>query len=273
MYDPLTVAFEIKSPFRGERSKLWPKGYRKTLVTIWHKDPERPGRGHRTDDSCGWFSPPTTKDERERIRVLGERQWSELFSKRHQLAKGDPERYAYICYEPSAYDAVYWAWRAIKREDTKDVWQYGKSGVGYLSPGEMETIYSLAACPVDNVRVTVAGIKNAEDCADFFSIVYRAYRRFHRPWWCHPRWHFWHWRIQIHALQKLTRRLFVRCASCGKPFDWNETPIGEWNGDRCWHERCAHGGDRAAAAVMPDGAAGVFRPAVIDGPSEADSVH
>src|SRR5262249_10179348 len=151
-------------------------------------------------------------------------QWRKLFCKRAVLAEGDPEKYAYICYEPSAYDAVYWAWRAIKREDTKHVWQYG-GGHNYLSAGEVASIYDLSACPVDNVRVTVGGIKSPDDCADFFHIVHRAYLRFNRPWWRHPRWHFWHWRIQIHALQKLTRRLFTRCEKCGEPFGWNESPI------------------------------------------------
>ena len=51
MYDPLTVAFEIRSPFREKPSRLWPKGYRPPFITIWHKDPERDG----TDDSCDWF--------------------------------------------------------------------------------------------------------------------------------------------------------------------------------------------------------------------------
>lgn len=51
MHDPLTVAFEIRSPFRDKPSQLCPKGYRPSLVTIWHCDPERDG----SDDSCGWF--------------------------------------------------------------------------------------------------------------------------------------------------------------------------------------------------------------------------
>lgn len=41
-----------------------------------------------------------------------------------------------------------------------------------------------------------------------------------RPWWRHPRWHVWHWRLQCHPLQKMQRRLFTRCAGCGKRFTW-----------------------------------------------------
>jgi hypothetical protein len=58
MHDPLTVAFEICSPFvrreSGIRSQnIW--------VTIWHRDPEKDG----TDDSCGWSHPKLTKEEME----------------------------------------------------------------------------------------------------------------------------------------------------------------------------------------------------------------
>jgi hypothetical protein len=45
MHDPMTVAHEIKSPVKDKN------GYRRTLLTVWHKDPCKDG----TDDSCGWF--------------------------------------------------------------------------------------------------------------------------------------------------------------------------------------------------------------------------
>ena len=50
MHDPMTVAFEIRSPIK-RKNKFFPEGYRQSLVTIWHVDPEKDG----TDDSCGWF--------------------------------------------------------------------------------------------------------------------------------------------------------------------------------------------------------------------------
>lgn len=62
--------------------------------------------------------------------------------------------------------------------------------------------------------------------------VANAYLRLHRPWWSHPRWHVWHWRIQIPLLQDLKRFLFSRCAGCGKRFAWGYAPISnQWNGD------------------------------------------
>ena len=52
-----------------------------------------------------------------------------------------------------------------------------------------------------------------------------------RPWWKHPRWHFWHWKIQIHAVQNFKRWLFSRCAGCGKGFKWGYAPTStSWHG-------------------------------------------
>ena len=48
MHDPLTQAFDIRLPWPG-------RAYGIPLVTIWHVDPEKPCRGQRSDDSCGWF--------------------------------------------------------------------------------------------------------------------------------------------------------------------------------------------------------------------------
>jgi hypothetical protein len=252
MHDPSTVAFEIRSPFRQAPSQLWPKGYRPALITIWHEDPLNfeGKRGCRDDDSCGWFRPPYTEEQGARIRKLGRSQYSTLFGKQHATREG--KDYAYVCYEPSTYDAIYWAWRAINHQEKRQgVWQYGTG----LSARELQEIYELDSNPVDNLRMTVAGVKDEETCSDFFMTVFRCWQRFNRPWYKHPRWHFWHWRFQVHPLQKLTRRLFTRCEACGKPFGWNESPVGTWSGDTVWHSGCFP----TPAAKVPDAAASVFR--------------
>lgn len=63
---------------------------------------------------------------------------------------------------------------------------------------------------------------------------WRARRTPYIPWQCH----FWHWRLQIHCLQKLWRWLFKRCAVCGKRLGYNESAIGSWSGDAIWHQKC-----------------------------------
>lgn len=227
MHDPMTVAFDIKSPIRGRRSKFWPKGYRNTLVTIWHVDPQdRRGMvARRMDDTCGWFVPPYTPEARDRILTLGRVEYRTIFGKQHAIAeKAD---YASVCYVPSSYDAIYWTWRAIKHAEAKaDGWKYGKS----LNLKELDCIYDLDANPIDNLRLSVARVNDAETCAEFFLMVYNCFLRFNRPWYKHPRWHLWHWRIQIHPWQTLRRWLLSRCAVCGKRFTWGYSPMsGSWD--------------------------------------------
>src|SRR5690606_31494849 len=150
-------------------------------------------------------------------------QYDTIFSKRWAIQEN--KDYANVCYEPSTYDAVYWAWRTIKREMSRrpPVWMYGRAG-NYLTRGELDYIYSLASNPVDNLRTTVAGINSAEECGVFFLLVYRAFRRYNRQWWKHPRFHIHHWRLQIHHWQQLRRWLLTRCAHCGKRFAYGESP-------------------------------------------------
>ena len=60
MFDPLTVAFEIKYPWKG-KGRL----YRDAIITVWHKDPCSDG----SDDSCDWWGHKKTTPQ---IRALGE---------------------------------------------------------------------------------------------------------------------------------------------------------------------------------------------------------
>jgi hypothetical protein len=225
MHDPCTVAHEIRYPWRkyGRRGKSeWETNYRAPFITVWHVDPENSkGKiGCKSDDTCGWHTPPWTQDDDDRIRKLGRIEYSTIFSKQHAIA--EKKDYAYVCYEPSSYDAIYWTWRAIKHHERDGTgWKYGKS----LSAAELNYIFSLDSNPVDNLRLSVAGVKDAETCASFFITVYRCYLRFNRVWYKHPRWHFWHWRIQVHPWQQFRRWAFTRCEHCGKGFKYGEAPV------------------------------------------------
>jgi hypothetical protein len=246
MHDPSTVAFEIKSPFRDRPSKMWPKGYRNMLVTIWHEDPLKfEGKwGCRSDDSCGWFNPPMTVADNETIKKLAKEQYGQIFEKQVRTAEG--ASYAHICNEPDCVEAVYWAWRAIKHKfKPRGLWQWGCR----LSAGEVVAIYDLATCPNDNLKHTFRSVRDADSFYTFFHLVYRAYTRHHRPWYRHPRWHFWHWRFQIHAWQKFRRWAFSRCAGCGKGFSYGYSPTSfSWDSKRpgwfrseegIYHSECA----------------------------------
>jgi hypothetical protein len=230
MYDPSTVAFDIKSPFRQAPSKMWPKGYRNTLVTIWHEDPLnfKDKCGCRDDDSCGWFAPPFSQADKARVTKLAERQYSQIFER--QVREKEGASYARICNVPDCHSAIYWSCRAIKQEfRPRGPWQYGCA----LTRAEQDRIYELATCPVDNLKHCFNDVRDEESFRSFFFLVYRAYRRHNRPWYRHPRWHVHHWRLQIHPWQTFRRWAFSRCAGCGKRFAWGYSPISHsWDSKR-----------------------------------------
>lgn len=245
MHDPSTVAFTIPRPWPqkstlGTKRRYWP-----ALITVWHEDPMDWGgkeRG-RSDDSCGWHTPHLKEGERETWNKRAEYQWRELFAKTRATADG--ESYARVCYDaPDCFTAVYWLWRHFKHEYRKgswlyrQPWQYGNRP----SASEMEAIMNLATNPVDNLQFCFvhdaphppgSRDREHEDFLSFYNSVHRAYRRHHRPWWKHPKWHFWHWRFQIHPWQTFRRWAFSRCAGCGKRFTWGYCPTGfSWDPPR-----------------------------------------
>jgi hypothetical protein len=104
----------------------------------------------------------------------------------------------------------------------------------------------------------VAGVQSEEDCAEFFSCVYGAYRRYHRPWYRHPRWHIHHWELQIHPWRTLRRWLFTRCCRCGQRFPWGAyVCTGSWDRQKpgwfqgekgVYHTNCSNPYDTGVAA-------------------------
>jgi hypothetical protein len=68
--------------------------------------------------------------------------------------------------------------------------------------------------------------------------IYTYILREDRPWYKHPRWHFRHWQIRIHPLQKYWRWLTKPCCVCGKRIRTKETPMTNWDGNRFWHQSC-----------------------------------
>lgn len=249
MHDPCTVAFEIRRPWRSRPSQWWPKGYRPPLITIWHVDPEKHSEDTancRSDDTCGWHTPPIPKKDFDKARKLGEENFEFSFGKHG--------------YRMTTFEATLNTWLMIARR---------MHGRGRITHRELLYIHSLASNPTDNLRWQIErhpingagpydGIDNAEKSGDFFCLILKCYRRFHRPRWKHPRYHFWHWRFQIHPLQKLRRRMFDRCSECSKPFGWNESPIGTWGGDKLWHDACypqpSQRPPMTCEPVSPDGA-------------------
>jgi hypothetical protein len=77
----------------------------------------------------------------------------------------------------------------------------------------------------------------------------------------HVNWrlHFWHWRIQVHAVQNFKRWAWSRCKVCQGRFPWGYAPVScEWYGDgpkwfvgekHIMHRHCSESG--VAKAEIP----------------------
>jgi hypothetical protein len=73
--------------------------------------------------------------------------------------------------------------------------------------------------PHDNIRHYLKG-KSEYDMKHLVYIIAAYTRRgfIKRPWWQVSKWHFWHWRLQVHPLQQFKRHVIARCATCGGRF-------------------------------------------------------
>lgn len=233
MHDPKTVAFEI---YLGSKRKKNGQ-YKSPFITIWHNDPEKRTMGTRSDDSCGWFSPPYSKEDKVKIDKLIKDQYGSLFAKK--VAYEEQKSYAFICYNQDCFGAIYWMWRAMKNLFNKKVaWQYG---VG-LSNKEFQHIYQLAHNPVDNFQWHLKGImepgeKGFKAFEEFCFLLYRSFRGYYRPWYKHPRWHIKHWSIQFHPIQNIKRRYWDKCCKCGKR-GFKSAAMSDWGGTKHWHQEC-----------------------------------
>lgn len=261
MHDPLTVAHEIRYPWRKYKNPRndFEKTYRESIITIWHKDPERNG----SDDSCGWFTPPLSKEIREICKNLA---WSEardpLFMALDAKNNSDPiqcERLIFGAFmivsqslvnrgairrRVSVRDAQRWAAEAAY--NTIDNF----SGTLCFKSGYHSNWYK------DGIPNSVEDDRffRERQATSFFLSIAGWILRERRWWFQKPRWHVWHWKFQIHAIQAFKRWAFSRCAGCRKRFEWGYSPVTTaWSGggprwfkseDHTYHsECCPTGGD------------------------------
>lgn len=250
MYDPHTVAFEVKSPFRGRPSNIWPKGYRETWFTIWHHDPERTGTGNRTDDSCGWFDRTPGQYADAVTYLLGDQ--STVFEIERALRTMAPvTHHGKYTYPRLPLSEALALCLMIASELELRRWWNGQRGNGGAHASAWRRVFTrerivmpvavrLALNPLDNLSTP----ENPEQAV---RLIAAALNRHFRPWYRHPRWHVHHWHIQWHWLQKFNRWAFARCAKCGGRFAWGESVCGSWGGKAIWHGSCD--GSRAASSA------------------------
>lgn len=243
MHDPLTVAFEIKYPWRAGRIGIKTNHpYRKSFITIWHKDPEKDG----TDDSCGWFmrSRHGSVSVLNKIKKSFEQNWDRVFT-------SDESGKTYFCgyFNPVSGDPVMSVYAIVLNliflaaREVLGGSDYGRVRARRFCTKHLVEILLFAENPVDSLHDSIilkfGKSENREKrISSMASCIYAWILREQRPWWKHPKWHVWHWRIQVHPLQKLWRFLFRRCCKCGKRLGWNESPISSWSGNSIWHQGC-----------------------------------
>lgn len=240
MHDPLSVAFEIRSPFRGKPSPMWPKGYRRSLITIWHNDPETDG----TDDSCGWFL--RDRHVPKELRQLVQREFIYNFKNNYWFNSDGIAIFSTQGIVLEMFTAASWQVFMYQNGGKPD----RKSHRRFLNKYLYEILH-FAENPVDSLHRAITSEmyyrtvehdrsmveSRDERIANFAGIVLCDVMRKIQPWYKHPRWHVQHWEIQFHPWQQLKRRYWDKCCVCGKR-GFKSSAIGDWHGTKIWHQEC-----------------------------------
>lgn len=262
MHDPMTVAFTIRYPWRkyGRRAKTaFDREYREPFITIWHVDPETDG----SDDSCGWFMRAKHGDKTTLDRIIKrfESDWDRVF-----ISEETSRQYLCGLFAPSGKPHLsplgitlnLFFLAAIEHLGSRD------RAMRWLSRN-MAEIALFAENTTDSLFDKITQKfgddgRREERVRGFAVIVYGWLLRESRPWYRHPRWHLWHWQLQVHPWQNLRRFMLTRCEGCGRMFAYGEAPTASsWDRDEpkflrgergLYHSRCMNGrGGRDGAQV------------------------
>lgn len=221
MHDPSTLAFQIKRPWpQGSKIGRW--RYWPSLVDIWHIDPEHDG----SDDSCGWSYVKVPK------AIVRELEFDAGCEARSPWLLRDAAK------QPlSVVDA--------ERKLTHAILLVARRCKIRCSHARAERLaVSLIHNPVDNLRSSLCFLPGwhsnfdedrESDRKDSALSLYVSLARIlltdARPWWKHPRWHFWHWKINVQPVQAFKRWAWSRCCKCGGRFTWGYAPVtNSWHG-------------------------------------------
>lgn len=237
MHDPMTQAFVIPFPWytTGMLGKTkW--RYWHPFITIWHVDPERGG----SDDSCGWFTPPFCETTREIVKQLaGDEARHPWFAALDAKQNDDP-----VLCERLVHGAIMLMSRCLRNRGV--IWRE----VSQRDATRWASIMTHNS--IDNFRSALCfksgyhsnwykdGIPNTpeqdewhreENARGFFGAIAGLILRDRRWWFQKPKYHVWHWQLQIHPLQAFKRWAFSRCSKCGKRFAWGASVgTNSWSG-------------------------------------------
>lgn len=242
MHDPNTVAFEIKRPWPMRSGLAGQKWWWPSIITIWHRDPERRG----SDDSCGWFTPPFSKVQREIVKWLAHDEartpWFMSLSAKTNQNPVECESYvrgAFLLVSRCLENRCGWRpWRWRKRSVSLDEATRWAAEMVHNSTDNFRSSLCFLSGWHGNLyrdpelNTVEEDVFFRERCAEGFLGAIMGYiLRQRRPWYRRPRWHVWHWRIQVHPVQQFKRWAFSRCCKCGKRFKYGYSPTtNSWNG-------------------------------------------
>lgn len=254
MHDPMTVAHEIKYPWfrhkpwpkksrrdpepfrlkrewdkladeqRSTRDRHWPEGYRETFITIWHVDPERDG----SDDSCGYSYVKLTPKQ---LEVLRNAAWSEGRDP-HFLCCPSKQWEGTLPEAEALYRGLVLLVARVLRLKMRfdEAAKYASEAMNIRTCGKFGDTF----CFLPGYHTNSQKDSPEQRQDHFHSILCGVARNIltdRRYWWQHPRWHFWHWKIQCHPLLHFKRWAFSRCSKCGGRFCWGYSPVtNSWNG-------------------------------------------
>lgn len=234
MHDPRTVAFDIKRPWPqltdADSRRTWGRFYWPTWITIWHVDPEKDG----TDDSCGWFQRARHLNPAYLARVRSEFAffWDRDRCCWFRDAPDQMPRLSTISITLQMFRLAAKAYYTGRRFD-----RHGWRGMRRFMRRHLDEVLAFAENPLDSMRPFIEQIygntddSREERIAHAAAIVGACVARWEQPWYRHPRWHVWHWRIQVHPLQLFKRWAFSRCEKCGKGFAYGYAPTSHsWHG-------------------------------------------
>lgn len=233
MHSPETLAFSIKNPFCRQE-------FKPDIISIWHVDP---CKGPGGDDTCGWFKRAHHGDPEvlKKIEDSFEWDWDRTFTSEGKV---------YYCglFKPSGHPhhsvtgiVIQLFFLAAGQYFAKDGQRNWKRSRKWMQDHLFE-IMQFAENPVDSLFDSITR-KFEDGCGEsqtdrlrkerihnMASIIYGWILRAEQKWWQHPRWHFWHWQIQIHPLVQFKRWAFSRCCKCHKRFTYGYSPVtNNWN--------------------------------------------
>ena len=225
MHDPMSMIGE------WPRYGTWLYRLIGTQFTLWHRDPESDG----TDDSCGWPFPKLSKEQRKRLRDWA---WFEGHDPYFLRCPGKqfngPRAEAECLYRALILDVARCLRLRISLEEATR-WAIDSVHSGGVSDGARLFCY----LPGYHTNFTEDTAERRQD--HFTGIICSIARELlcrRRPWYRHPRWHIWHWRLRIRLWQKFYRAWFERCSKCGKGYSWGYVPMGDWSCTSTWHQDC-----------------------------------